>query len=94
MCPGEYSLQWPIRGDSTRKGYLFQSSGIWKGTVRISQVEAYERVGKFVIWVYEGPKGPTDEFYGIKKLGKRSIFVIDSYLNANAFKAVERDAKF
>ena len=27
-----YSLQWRIRGDSSRKGYLFHSSaGIWKG---------------------------------------------------------------
>ena len=48
---GRYSLWWPIRGGSARKGYLFQSSCIWKGTVGISQVEAYERVGKFVIWV-------------------------------------------
>ena len=25
---GWYSLQWPIQGGSTRKGYLFQASGI------------------------------------------------------------------
>ena len=25
---GGYSLQWPIRGGSARKGYLFQASGI------------------------------------------------------------------
>ena len=42
----------------------------------------------------KGPKGRTDEFYGFIKLGKRSIFVIDSYLNAKAFTAVERGAKF
>ena len=28
------------------------------------------------------------------KSGKRSIFVIDSYLKGNAFTAVQRDAKF
>ena len=28
---GGYSLQWPIRGGSARKGYLFQASGIKKG---------------------------------------------------------------
>ena len=25
---GGYSLEWPIRGGSARKGYLFQASGI------------------------------------------------------------------
>ena len=34
---GGYSLWWPIRGGSLRKGYLSQASGI--------------RVGKSVIWV-------------------------------------------
>ena len=29
----------------------------------------------------KGPKGPTDEFYGFMKAGKRSNFFIDSYLN-------------
>ena len=43
---------------------------------------------------WKGPKGPTFEFYGFIKSRKRSIFVIDSYLNANAFTAVKRDAKF
>ena len=28
---GGYSLWWPVRGGSVRKGYLFQASGIWKG---------------------------------------------------------------
>ena len=42
----------------------------------------------------KGPKGRADEFYGFIKSGKRSIFVIDSYLNDNAFTAVKRDAKF
>ena len=26
---GAYSLLWPIWGDSARKGYLFQASGVW-----------------------------------------------------------------
>jgi len=28
---GGYSLQWPIRGGSAQKGYLFLASGIKKG---------------------------------------------------------------
>ena len=44
--------------------------------------------------LWKGPKGQTDEFYGIIKWGKRSIFAIDSYLNDNAFTLVKRDAKF
>ena len=42
----------------------------------------------------KGPKGLTDEFYGFIKSRKRSIFVIESYLNDHAFTAVKRDAKF
>ena len=38
--------------------------------------------------------GLTDEFYSFIKSTKRSIFVIDSYLNDRAFIAVKRDAKF
>ena len=41
-----------------------------------------------------GSKGLPDEFYGFIKLRKRSIFVIDSYLNGSAFTALKRDAKF
>ena len=33
-------------------------------------------------------------FMALKKSGKRSSFVVDSYLNTNASTAVERDAKF
>ena len=32
--------------------------------------------------------------YGFIKLRKRSIFVIDSYLNGSAFTALRRDPKF
>ena len=42
----------------------------------------------------KGPKGLTDEFNGFIKSRKRSIFVIDSYLNDSAITAVKRDAKF
>ena len=41
-----------------------------------------------------GSKGLTNEFYGLKKSRKRSIFLIDSYLKDSAFTAVKRDAKF
>ena len=42
----------------------------------------------------KGLKGRTNDFYGFIKSGKRSIIVLDSYLNDNAFTAVKRDAKF
>ena len=42
----------------------------------------------------KGPEGLTDEFYGFIKWRKRSIFVIDSYLNDSAFTAVKRVEKF
>ena len=42
----------------------------------------------------KGPKGLTDEFYSFIKSRKRSIFVINSYLNDSAFTAVKRDARF
>ena len=42
----------------------------------------------------KGPKGLTDEFYGFINSRKRSILVIDFYLNYRAFSAVVRDAKF
>ena len=62
--------------------------------VGISLVGAYERVGKYVIWVCERDKGLTDEVYSFIKSKKRSIFVIDSYLKDSAFTAVKRDTKF
>ena len=58
------------------------------------RLQVYERLVKSVIWICEGPKGLTNEFYGFIKSRKRSIFVIDSYLNDSAFKAVQRDPKF
>ena len=73
-----------------------------------SRLQVYESEGKdFTSWsiwkdgeichlgLWKSPKGPTDEFYGfIKSPRKRSIFVIDSYLNGNAYTAVKRDAMF
>lgn len=45
---GKYSiLQWPIPGDSSRKGYFIRPQVHPK--VGLSLVEAYERVGKSVI---------------------------------------------
>ena len=49
---GRYSLKWPIRGGSARKGFFFRLEG--KERVGISLVEAvYEGVGKSVISVSE-----------------------------------------
>ena len=53
-----------------------------------------KRWGNLSFGSVKRPKGLTDEFYGFIKSRKRSIFVIDSYLNNNAFTAVKRDAKF
>ena len=44
---GGYSQQWPIRGGSARKGYLFRLQ-VYK-RVGILQVEVYKRLGKSVI---------------------------------------------
>ena len=44
--------------------------------------------------LWKGLKGRTDEYCGFIKSRKRSILVIDSYLNDSAFTAVKRDAKF
>ena len=55
----------------------------------------YKRVGKSGTWVCErAQSGLTDTFYGLIKSRKRSISVIDSYLNDSAFAAVKRDIKF
>ena len=54
------------------KGRGFTHWGIWKG----GEI--------FHLGLWQCSKGRTDEFYGFIKSGKRSIFVIDSYLNDNA----------
>ena len=53
-------------------------------------------MGKCVICIgsEKGPKGLIDEFFGFIKSRKRSIFVIDSYLNDSTFTSVKRDVKF
>ena len=61
--------------------------------VGILLVEVYERVGKSVIWVCERAQR-ANRFYGCIKSRKRSIFVINSYLNDSAYTADKRVAKF
>ena len=46
---GRYSLQWPIRGSSARRGSFFRLQVYQR--VRITLVEVYERIGKSVISV-------------------------------------------
>ena len=65
------------------KGYLFKAS----------------RIGKdrdFTRWIIRKGREICHLGlpYGFIKLRKRSIFVIDSYLNGSAFTALKRDAKF
>ena len=77
---GKYSPWWPIREGPARKGYLFQALGIWRGR-------------DFTSWsLQEGKEichlGLCHSFI------KRSIFVIDSYLQDNAFTAVKMNGKF
>ena len=63
--------------------------------VGILLVEVYKRVAKSVTWVCKrAQSGLADTFYGFIKSKKRSIFVIDSYLNDSAFTAVKRHIKF
>ena len=57
-----------------------------KGQGFHSQVEAIQKgSGNLSFGPVKGPKGLTDEFYGFRKSRKRSIFVIDSYLNDSEF---------
>ena len=51
----------------------------------ISLFEVYESREICYLGVGKGPKGRTNDFYGFIKSGKRSIIVLDSYLNDNAF---------
>ena len=46
-----YSLRWPIRGGSARKGYPFRLQVYER--IGIPLVEVLERVAKSVIWVCE-----------------------------------------
>ena len=63
--------------------------------VGISIVEVYEWVGKYVTSVGKKvQKGQQVHFKAVKKLRKRSGFVIYLYFKDNAFTVVERDAKF
>ena len=50
-------------------------------------------VGKSAIWACERAQR-ANGFYGFIKSRKRSIFVINSYLNDSAFTADKRVAKF
>ena len=61
--------------------------------VGILLVEGYEMVGKSAIWVCERAQR-ANGFYGCIKSRKRSIFVINSYLNDSAYTADKRVAKF
>ena len=68
------------------RGTFFQASGIWKS----------RDFTCWSIWLsVKGPKRPNRWIlYGLIKSGKLPIFVINSYLNDNAFTAVKRDAQF
>ena len=54
-----------------------------RGTFFMLQVEICH------LGLLKSPKRLTDEFYGFIKSRKRSIFVIDSYLNDSAFTRVK-----
>ena len=86
MCPGK-------GGGGTLYDDLYGEAPPESGT--FFRLLVYERVREIChSGLRNGPKGRTNEFYGFKKSEKRSSFVVDSYLNANASTAVERDAKF
>ena len=75
------------------KGLPFLGCRYTDERVGILLVEVYERVGKSVIWVCERAQR-ANRFYGCIKSRKRSIFVINSYLNDSAYTADKRVAKF
>ena len=55
-----------------------------------------KRKGNLSFGSVKGPnkcKGLREEFYGLIKSRKRSIFVIGCHLNESAFTSVKRDAK-
>ena len=81
-----YSLK-VLYGEAPLKRGTFTRLQVYE-RVGILLVEVFKRVAKSVIWVCEmAQRGRTDEFYDFIKSGKRSIFVIDSYLNDNALDA-------
>ena len=83
----------PKGGGGTFYNDLYGEAPPERGT--FFRLQVYERVREIChSGLWNGPKGRTNEFYGFTKSGKRSIFVIDSYLNSNAFRAAKRDANF
>ena len=75
---GEYSLWWPVRGGSARKGYLFQVSGIWKSAEFTTRSISKDReICHLGLW--QGPKGLTDEFYGFIALRSHLLPLFISY---------------
>ena len=71
----------PLCGFRYMKGQGFYSLKYMKGQENLS------------LGSVKGLKGRTDEFYGVIKQGKRSICVIDSYLNDNAFRSSLKGCK-
>ena len=75
-----YSLSWPIRGGSTRKGYLFLRFQQCE-MVGVLPFEVYERVAKSVFSVCKrAQNGLNMHFMVVKKLKRSPGFVIYSYL--------------
>ena len=85
-------------GGGTPYNGLYREAPPERGT--FFSLQLYEREGILLVEVYiwrgreichlgmlKGPKDQTDEFYVFIKSSKRSIFVVDSYLNDNAFTA-------
>ena len=76
---GRYSLWWPIRGGTARKGFLSQASRIWKCRDFTSwSMWKGREICHLSLW--KGPKGLIDKFDGFIKSRKRSIFVTDSHI--------------
>ena len=92
--PGRVTPYNGLYGEApTEQGTFFslqvnEMVGIWL-------VEVYEWVGKYITLVgKKAQKGQQVHFKEVKKLRKRSGFVIYLYFKDNAFTVVERDAKF
>ena len=83
-----------LYGEAPPERVTFFSLQVYE-MLAISLAEVYECVGEICHFVgKKAQKGQQVHFKAVKKLRKRSGFVIYLYFKDNAFTVVERDAKF
>ena len=70
---------------------LMASESIGLGFYSLKYMKGY---GNLSFGSVKGLKGPNRGILRIYKVGKMFFFFIDSYLNDNAFTAIQRNVKF